>query len=365
MMTRASGPLKGVRVIEFAGLGPGPFAGMMLSDMGAEILRIDRKSAGKVGPERTIHARGGRSLALDLKEQNDVDLCLRLCDRAEIIFEGNRPGVMERLGLGPDILLARNPKLVYGRITGWGQSGPLARTAGHDINYLAVTGALHAIGPKEKPIVPLNLLGDYGGGSMFLVTGILAALSHARATGEGQIVDAAMTDGASYLMTLFYGMLADGLWQDRRGDNLLDGGMPFYDTYCCADGLWISIGALEPEFYATLLELTDLRERLPQAQFDPKGWNDMRQAFCKRFLSKTRKEWCDLLGGTDVCFAPVLSLSEAPQSPHNKARATFMEFDGVIQPAPAPRFSKTPSRARSNRADFDDTREHILTDWCM
>jgi alpha-methylacyl-CoA racemase len=358
----ASGPLAGVKVLEFAGIGPGPFVGMMLSDMGADVLRIERKGTSDPAPER-LDARGRLAIELDLKQPHSIEVCLAICEQAEIVFEGNRPGVMERLGLGPDVVLARNPRIVYGRMTGWGQSGPYAPYAGHDINYLSLSGALHAIGTEEKPIPPLNLVADYGGGAMFLVAGLLAGIIHSRASGKGQVIDAAMTDGAAYLMTRFYGQYAAGSWRDSRRANLLDGGAPFYDTYRCADGKWISIGALEPGFYALLLEKSDLTERLTQPQMEQPCWRDMRQTLHEVFATRTRQEWCDLLEHTDACFAPVLSLAEAPEHPHNRARGTFVDVAGVNQPAPAPRFSETPSRIQwPPAAIVRDTRQ-ALKDW--
>ena len=358
----ASGPLKGIKVLEFAALGPGPFAGTLLSDLGAEVLRIERKGVADPTPDR-FDARGRRSLALDLKRPEAVDLCLRLCERAEIVFEGNRPGVMERLGLGPDVMLARNPKLVYGRMTGWGQSGPLSAAAGHDINYLSLTGALHSIGPKDAPVPPLNLGADYGGGAMFLLVGLLGALLHARATGEGQVVDAGMTDGASYLMTIFYGFRAAGLWKDEREANLLDGGAHFYGTYQCADGKWISLGSIEPQFYALLLEKSGAADRLAKPQMDRESWPEMKQALREVFATRTRDEWCAIMEGTDICFAPILSMEEAPKHPHNIARETFVEVGGVVQPAPAPRFSATPGRIQWAPAPIGHQARETLADW--
>jgi alpha-methylacyl-CoA racemase len=337
-----SGPLTGVKVVEFAGIGPGPFVGMVLSDMGADVLRIERKGTPDPAPER-LDARGRLAVELDLKQSHAIDVCLKLCELADIIFEGNRPGVMERLGLGPDVVLARNPRILYGRMTGWGQSGPYAAYAGHDINYLSLSGALHAIGTGDKPIPPLNLVADYGGGAVILVIGLLAGLIQSRASGKGQVIDAAMTDGAAYLMTYFYGRHAAGGWIDRRHANLLDGGAPFYDTYRCADDKWISVGALEPQFYALLLEKIGPHEHLVQPQMERSSWPALHQSLRGIFATRTRQEWCDLLENTDACFAPVLSLAEAPVHPHNRARGTFTEIAGVVQPAPAPRFSGTPS----------------------
>ena len=342
----SDGPLQGVKVLEFASIGPGPFAGMMLSDMGAEVLRIERMGASDPIPER-FDARGRLAIELDLKQPHTVQLCLALCEHADILIEGNRPGVMERLGLGPDVVLARNPRIMYGRMTGWGQSGPYASHAGHDINYLSLSGALHAIGVENKPLPPLNLAADYGGGAMVLMAGLLAGMIHARATGQGQVVDAAMTDGAAYLMTHFYGMHAAGRWSDRRRSNVLDGGAPFYDTYQCADGKWFSVGALEPKFYALLLEKLELTELLPQPQMERASWHEIRKTLTEVFATRTQREWCRLLEHTDACFAPVLSIAEASQHAHNRARDTFVAADGIVQPAPAPRFSKTPSRVPS------------------
>lgn len=361
-MTTAKGPLSGVKILEFAGIGPGPFAGTMFSDMGADVLRIERPGTPDPAPHQP-DTRGRRTIRLDLKQPEAVALCLRLMEKAEVLFEGNRPGVMERLGLGPDAALARNPKLVYGRMTGWGQFGPLAKSAGHDINYLSLTGALHAIGTREKPTPPLNLVADYGGGAMFLIVGILAALLHARATGEGQVVDAGMTDGASYLMSFFYGMYAAGQWEDKRESNLLDGGVPFYGTYQCADGKWISIGPLEPQFYALLLEKTGTTERMAGDQMDESKWPERRAILREVFASRTRDEWCDIMENTDVCFAPVLSLAEAPTHPHNVARQTFVEVDGVVQPAPAPRFSATPGAIQWGPAPIGQNVGATLADW--
>jgi alpha-methylacyl-CoA racemase len=330
--------------------------------MGAEVLRIERPGAADPTPDR-IDARGRRTLALDLKQSAAVALCLDLCAAAEIVFEGNRPGVMERLGLGPDAMLARNPRLVYARMTGWGQFGTLTQSAGHDINYLSLTGALHAIGTSERPVPPLNLAADYGGGAMFLMTGMLAALLHARATGEGQVVDAAMTDGAAYLMTLFYGMMAGARWQDERHANMLDGAAPFYDTYACADGKWISIGAIEPQFYALLLEKIGAKDKLLQSQMDRASWPVMKEELAKVIAGKTRDEWCEILENTDVCFAPVLSLTEAPRHPHNIARETFIDVGGVITPAPAPRFSATPGKVQSPPRPIGTGGQATLRSW--
>ena len=335
------GPLSGLKVIEFAGIGPGPFCGMLLSDLGADVVRIDRKGQGRSSPA-DITSRGRRSIGLDLKNPAAIETCLKLMEGADAVFEGFRPGVMERLGLGPEVALKRNPKLVYGRMTGWGQTGPYANAAGHDMNYIAITGALHAIGTGDKPIPPLNLVGDFGGGALYLAFGLLAGVLNARATGEGQVIDCAMSDGAASLMAMFYGFKASGMWKDERRANLLDGGAHFYDTYQCADGKWISIGSIEPQFYALLLEKTGINDPAFAAQMDRGAWNDLRDKLAHVIAQKTQAEWCEIMDATDVCFAPVLDLDAAPKHPHNVARQTFVELGGVVQPAPAPRFSATP-----------------------
>jgi alpha-methylacyl-CoA racemase len=355
--------MSGVKVLEFAGIGPGPFAAMMLSDMGADVIRIERPGVKDPTPDR-IDLRGRRTIALDLKNPAAIALCLELCESAEIVIEGARPGVMERLGLGPDVMLARNPKLVYGRMTGWGQFGPLSQAAGHDINYIAVTGALHSIGTTDRPVPPLNLVGDYGGGAMFLIAGLLAGLIHSRATGQGQTVDAAMTDGSAYLMTLFYTMLAGkNRWTDGRGVNTLDGGAPFYDTYQCSDGLWVAIGSIEPQFYALLLEKSGASGLLPQPQMERAAWPEMKQTLARVFRTKTRDEWCAIMEGTDVCFAPILSMLEAPRHPHNVARETFVDLDGVTTPAPAPRFSATPAAIQYGPRPIGHGARKTLIEW--
>lgn len=337
----SQGPLSGLKVLEFAGIGPGPFCGMLLSDLGADVVRIDRKGPGRAA-KTDITARGRKSVALDLKSPAAVEACLKLMETADAVFEGFRPGVMERLGLGPDVALARNPKLVFGRMTGWGQTGPYAQAAGHDMNYIAISGALGAIGTAEKPIPPLNLVGDFGGGALYLAFGLLAGVIHARETGQGQVIDCAMSDGAASLMAMFYGFKAAGAWSDTRRSNLLDGGAHFYDTYQCADDEWIAIGSIEPQFYALLLEKTGIDDPAFKAQMDRTQWPSLREKLAAAIVGKTRDEWCEIMAGTDVCFGPVLSLDEAPRHAHNVARQTFVEIDGVIQPAPAPRFSATP-----------------------
>jgi alpha-methylacyl-CoA racemase len=358
----ASGPLVGIRIVEFAGLGAAPFCGMLLSDMGADVVRIDRPDADPPGAFSLI-SRGRRSVALDLKSPEGIGRSLALLDRADALIEGFRPGVMERLGLGPEIALARNPRLVYGRLTGWGQAGPLAQSAGHDINYVALSGALHAIGPREKPTVPLNLAGDFGGGSLYLAMGLLAALLHARTCGKGQIVDCAMVDGAASLMTLFYGALAGGQWKDERHSNSLDGGAPFYDTYKCADGLWISVGALEPHFFTQLLDKLEIDDPGMRSQWDSRGWPELRARLAATFRSRPRAEWQALLEATDVCFAPVVSMVEAPLHPHNAARKTFVEVEGVTQPAPAPRFSVTPGEIQGPAPAIGAHTRQVFEEW--
>ena len=345
------GPLSGVSVVEMAGLGPGPFAGMMLADLGATVIRVDRLSHGwdvlgaLTAGRADVVSRGRRSISLDLKSADGVELVLRLVDSADVLIEGFRPGVMERLGLGPDVCLGRNPRLVFGRITGWGQDGPLAQAAGHDINYISLSGALAAIGRHgEAPVPPLNLVGDYGGGGMLLAYGVLAALLSAARTGAGQVVDAAMVDGAALLMAQFYGMTALGRWSDQRGSNLLDTGAPFYDVYQSADGGYLSVGPIEPAFFAILLERLGIDDIDPGTQHDPQSWPALRLRLAQEFASRTRAASEELFAGVDGCVIPVLSLSEAPQHPHNVARGTFVTRDDVVQPAPAPRFSATPAR---------------------
>ena len=357
------GPLHGVKVIEFAGIGPGPFCAMLLSDMGAEVVRIDRKG-GRGANKFDITSRGRRSLALDLKNPQAVQTALKLIAQADALLEGFRPGVMEKLGLGPDVALKANPKLVYGRMTGWGQTGPLAQAAGHDINYIALTGALHAIGRKgATPVPPLNLVGDFGGGALYLAFGMACALFEARGSGKGQVVDCAMTDGAASLMSMFYGFKAMGMWSDSKGENLLDGGAHFYDTYETADGKWVSIGSIEPQFYALLLQKTGITDPDFQAQMDRSKWPALKAKIAAVLKTKTRAEWDALMEGSDVCYAPVLSLSEAPHHPHNKARQTFLEIDGVVQPAPAPRFSRTVPKVQGPAPEAGQHNEQVLADW--
>ncbi len=366
-----AGPLAGVRVVEMVGIGPCPFAAMMLADMGAEVIRIDRKArAGEespypvLGTRHDVMARGRRSLAVDVKKADGRMTVLQLVSQADVLLEGFRPGVMERLGLGPEACLERNPKLVYGRVTGWGQEGPLAQAAGHDLNYVALSGMLHAMGRAEAPPAPpLNLVGDFGGGAMMLAFGVVCAVLEARGSGKGQVVDAAMTDGASLLGAMMYGLRSFGAWSDTREANLLDGGAPFYDTYACLDGKFISIGAIEPQFYAQLLSLLKADDPVFIKRWNKAHWPDLKAKFAALFATRSRDEWCRLLEGTDVCFAPVLDMAEAPHHPHNAARRTFVEIDGVTQPAPAPRFSRTaPATPLAPSSPGQDS-DAILADW--
>lgn len=346
-----SGPLHGVTVIELAGIGPGPFAGMMLADMGAEVIRIDRipTPGGGSALEALMRNdgvvdRGRRSIALNMKDPRAVETVLQLATRADILIEGFRPGVTEKLGVGPKDCMARNPKLVYGRMTGWGQTGPLAQAAGHDLNYIALSGAVHAMGPADRPpAVPLNLVGDYGGGGMLLALGVVAALYEARGSGLGQVVDAAITDGAAVLMAAQYGLQAKGFWSDQRESNFLDGSAHFYGNYACADGRYLSIGAIEPQFYRLLLDKCGVTDPHFAQQWERAEWPALREKLTALFLRKSRDEWCEVLEGSDACVAPVLSMAEAPAHPHNKARGIFVEQGGCMQPAPAPRFERTPS----------------------
>lgn len=363
--TPGQGPLTGVRVVELAGIGPGPFAAMFLADLGADVVRVDRPGGTGLAIDTAydITNRNKRSVIADLKSPDGPARVLDLAARADILIEGNRPGVAERLGVGPDACHARNPALVYGRMTGWGQEGPLAHRAGHDIAYIALTGTLGMIGsPDEPPAVPANLVGDYAGGSLYLVVGVLAALHHARATGTGQVVDAAIVDGTSHLSAMIHGMLAAGGWQDRRGANLLDGGCPYYGTYETADGKYMAVGALEPQFYAEFLRLLDIEEHA-DARKDWSRWGELREAVAARFKSRTRDEWTALFEGSDACVAPVLSLREAPHHPHLAARGTFTDHGGITQPAPAPRFSATPTAVRTGPAQPGAGTADVARDW--
>lgn len=366
------GPLQGIRVIEFAGIGPTPFAGMLLADLGATVLRIDQPPGGPadeanivLDPRFNLLHRGRRSVVVNLKAAPGRDLVLDLARHADIVFEGFRPGVMERLGLGPEAFRGINSRIVYGRMTGWGQSGPLAGAAGHDLNYIALAGALNSIGPGDRaPVPPLNLIGDFGGGGMLLVVGLLAACLEARQSGRGQVVDAAMMDGAALLMTMFFGLRAAGLWSRARGQNLLDGGAPWYASYAAADGKFVSIAAIEPRFYRELIRLMGLGKATLPAQYDITGWPTLRATFTEVFASRTRAEWCRILEGTDACFAPVLELDELRTHPHVAARETIIVQEGIAQPAPAPRFSRTPARLRIGPGDDGDT-SCTLEEWGM
>jgi len=362
------GPLAGLKILEFEAIGPGPFCGMMLADMGADVLLVDRPDDPRLGFGRDrwfdVMMRGRRSVTLDLKSKDGVAAALALVARADAIIEGFRPGVMERLGLGPDVLLARNPRLVYGRMTGWGQDGPLAPRAGHDINYIALTGVLHAIGRAGgAPVPPLNLVGDFGGGGMLLAFGIACALVEAQRSGKGQVVDAAMVDGASLLAAMFSGMLAGKRWNETRGDNVLDTGAPWYDAYETKDGKYVAIGSIEPKFYDELLVRLGLKDKNLPAQNDRKGWPALRETFSRRFREKTREEWCAVFEGSDACFAPVLSFSEARAYPHNVARKTFTNDGKVDQPSPAPRFSRTPGAIRRPPPERGEGGGQALKDW--
>ena len=342
--TSAVGPLAGIRVIEFAGIGPGPFACMLLSDLGAEVIRVDRPGA-RLGDPKDIIGRGRQTVLLDLKNPVDVAQVMDLLAQADVLVEGFRPGVMERLGLGPEAVAERNPRLVYGRMTGWGQDGPLAQAAGHDINYISIAGALAAIGEAGRaPVPPLNLVGDYGGGSLYLVVGILSAVIEARRSGRGQVVDAAICDGVVSLMSLFQVQGLRGTHTEQRGSNMLDGGAPYYRVYETADGGFVSLGPIEPKFFELLCEKVGLPDDLRQAQNDRARWPEMAEAFAGIFRTRTRAQWCELLEGTDACFSPVLPLSEAAQHPHLQARGAFVPVDGVMHTAPAPRLSRTPAR---------------------
>lgn len=360
-----SGPLAGVRVVELAGIGPGPFAAMLLADLGADVVRVDRPGGAglAIDPAYDITNRNKRSVIIDLKAEDGAARVLDLVAEADVLIEGYRPGVAERLGVGPDTCHARNPRLVYGRMTGWGQEGPLAQRAGHDIAYIALTGTLGMIGkPDEPPTVPANLVGDFAGGSLYLVVGILAALHHARDTGAGQVVDAAIVDGASHLAAMIHGMVAAGGWQDRRGSNLLDGGCPFYGTYETSDGQYMAVGALEQQFYDEFIALLGIGDTAP-ARKDLARWGELRDAVAARFKTRTREEWTTVFEGSDACVAPVLSLREAPGHPHLAARGTFTEYGGIIQPAPAPRFSATPTAVRGGPAQPGADTAGVARDW--
>jgi alpha-methylacyl-CoA racemase len=362
------GPLSGYRIIELAGIGPGPMCAMLLSDMGADVLRIDRTADAGLGiatdTKYALLNRGRRSVAFDLKKPEAIEAMMKLIEKADGLIEGFRPGVTERLGLGPDVCLKRNPRLVYGRMTGWGQEGPMAHAAGHDINYIALSGALHSIGRRgEAPVPPLNLVGDFGGGALYLALGMVAGILETQKSGKGQVVDAAMVDGAASLMTAIYGMHGSGFWNDNRGDNILDTGAHYYDVYETKDGKFVSIGSIETKFYDELLELSGLKREELARQNDRNAWPAMKQKVAACFKTKTRDEWCKIMEGSDVCFAPVLSMAEAPKHPHNKHRGTFIEDGGVVQPGPAPRFSRTPSKIQRPPARPGEHTEEALRDW--
>jgi alpha-methylacyl-CoA racemase len=362
------GPLSGFRIVEIAGIGPGQFCGMLLADMGARLIRIDRVADADLGlriPAKfDLMNRSRPTIAVDLKRQQGVGLVLRLCEDADALFEGFRPGVMERLGLGPRQCMQRNERLVYGRMTGWGQEGPLANAVGHDADYIALAGALRAIGEQDRPPpIPLNLIGDFGGGGIYLAMGLLAAMLEASRSGKGQVVDAAMVDGVASMMTLFYGLLAGGMWQDERHSNLLDGAAPFFRSYETSDGRYIVVAALERRFFRSLLDALDIGEIDPEEQYDADKWPEHRKVFEELFRKRSRDEWTEILEGTDGCLAPVLSLTEAPQHPHNKARKTFVTIDGILQPGPAPRFSKTPSEIRNAPMRPGDGDRNVLVEW--
>jgi alpha-methylacyl-CoA racemase len=356
------GPLNGYTILELAGIGPAPMGGMILADMGAEVIRIDRASGANALVMKDVSSRGKKSVVLNLKDPAGIETLLRMVENADAIIDPYRPGVCEKLGIGPEVCLARNPKLVFARMTGWGQEGPLASAAGHDINYIAITGALYAMGRKgERPVPPLNLVGDMGGGGMLLVNGVLAALLEAANSGKGQVIDAAMVDGAAQLMWMFHGFEHIGMWDvTQRGSNLLDGGAPFYDTYECADGEYVAIGSIEPQFYALLKKLAGLSEEEFGDQNNPAKWPEMKEKLAAVIAGKTQAQWCEIMEGTDVCFAPVLNLVDAAQHPANVARNTYIEVDGMTQPAPAPRFSRTPAEVRHGGHDTGQDTDEVL-----
>ena len=353
------GPLKDIKVLEFSGIGPGPYCGMLLADMGANVIRVGRKGAEGLENKFDIHNRSKRSITADLKNVDTVKEILKLIDQVDVVFEGYRPGVMEKLGLGPDICLERNPKLVYGRMTGWGQEGPMSNLAGHDINYISLSGALHAMGRKDSnPIPPLNLIGDYGGGGMHLAFGIVSGLIHALKTGEGQVVDSAMVDGSLSLMSFFYSLKEMGHWEDKRESNLLDGFAHFYDTYECSDNKFIAVGSIEPQFYSQLLEKLEIDDDQFKDQHNKELWPELKEKMAAKIKLKSRSEWIEIFSGTDACVSPVLSMKEAQEHPHNIAREAFINIDGFDQPNASPRYSKTKPEIKHNAkvvgSDLDD-----------
>lgn len=362
------GPLARTKIIELAGIGPSPLACSLLADLGAEVVRIDRMVAADLGlafsGERSdIRRRGRPSVSVDLKHPEGVETVLKLVEQAHAIIDPMRPGVTERMGLGPDVCLARNPSIVYARMTGWGQDGPIAQSAGHDINYIALTGVLNAIGPRERPTPPLNVVGDMGGGAMFLLLGLLSGIIEAKNSGQGQVVDVAMTEGAAYLALGCFGLMAADYWSEQREDNVLDGGAPYYGCYATKDEKFVSIGAIEAKFYALLLDKLELDAAGLPAQNDRAAWPEMKAVFAARFAQKTRDEWCAIMEGTDICFAPVLSFREAPEHAHAKARGSFVEVDGIVQPAPAPRFSRTPGSVKGGAPVIGEHTDAVLREW--
>ena len=360
------GPLTGIKIIEMKGIGPGPYAGQVLADLGAEVIVVERASKpNSIAPPSAldVNSRGKKSIALDLRKPEGLNALLTLVEKADVIFEGNRPGAAERLGFGPDVCLARNPKIIYGRMTGWGQTGPLAHAAGHDYNYISLTGAAAAIGTNKNPIVPLNLVGDYAGGSLFLVIGILSALLEVQKSGKGQVIDTAITDGSAHLMSMFYSLNKLGFWNTSRESNLLDGGIPYYGAYETADAKHVSVGAIEPQFFAELIRRAGMPEAFIQQQNNPEKWAELKDEFTKTFKSKTRAQWAEIFEGSDACVAGILDYQEAIDHPHNKARGTYIEINGVQQPAPAPKFSRsqcaTPTAPSSEGADT----QSVLAAW--
>lgn len=360
------GPLKGIKIVEIGSIGPGPFCAQMLADMGADVIRIDRRGTRgeMIGDKYNILHRNRRSVTVDLKKKEGVETVLKLIEKADALIEGFRPGVTERLGIGPVVSLKRNPRLIYGRMTGWGQDGPLSEAAGHDINYISLSGALHAIGGKDQnPVPPLNLVGDFGGGGLILAFGVVCALLEVKRSGKGQVIDASMVDGSAALMGMFYGFHAAGGWSDKRGTNMLDSGAHFYGTYETADGKWVSVGSIEPQFYRLLLKHAGIDDPAFENQMDMQKWPDLKEKLAAVFRTKTREEWCEIMENTDVCFAPVLSFSEVRDHPHNAARKTFIEVEGILQPAPAPRFSRTKPEVKMGPPAPGEHNESALKDW--